>query len=163
MLFNWLAEWKQIGRIISTKKRTSKRNRLHDKRVASQLEVLEDRTLLTDFLVTTLADEAFDGTESNSNGDGAGLSLREAIGLANANGGVAGQTGENDGDTISFAPGLAGGTINLSFPLGELDITDDVIIDGNVLGSRITINAGDTSRILILIRPGPPDRYSRSR
>ena len=151
MLFNWLAEWKRNGRIRSTKRRANRRQRQHSASVPNEAEVLEERTLLTQFIVTTLADEAFDGMETNNAGDGTGLSLREAIGLANANGGLAGETGEADGDTIVFAPSIAGGTITLV--LGELLITDDLEIDGadqdvsNGDAGRMTINGNFVSRI----------------
>ena len=68
-------------------------------------EALEDRTLLSLFMVTNLDDA------------GAG-SLRDAILDANANAGA---------DVIDFAPKVKG-TIGLSS--GELAITDDLIIDG---------------------------------
>jgi hypothetical protein len=57
------------------------------------------------FTVTTLDDEFFDGTETVGAPDGAGLSLREAIGLANA---AAGD------DTIVFDGALTNGTSNLA-------------------------------------------------
>lgn len=103
---------------------------------------LEDRITPTAFVVDTLVDEAFDGGETTALSDGVGLSLREAIGLANANSGIPGLTGEIDGDTISFAPALNGMTIILAS--GELAITDDVVIAG---GSVISISGNSASRI----------------
>jgi hypothetical protein len=38
------------------------------------------------FTVTTLLDETFEGSETSGAPDGAGLSLREALALANGNG-----------------------------------------------------------------------------
>ena len=85
---------------------------------------IEDQPQL--LIVTTLNDE--------SNGTGE-FSLREAIETANMNMGA---------DVISFDPGLAGGTIDLT--LGELDITDDVTIVG--LGAnQLTIDGGGNSRV----------------
>src|SRR5690606_39930607 len=111
------------------------------------VQVLEDRTLLTQFVVTTLVDEAYDASGSDAT-DGNGLSLREAIGLANdntTNDAVDGQ-GQADGDTIVFDPTLAGGQIDLL--LSQLAILDDVTIDGSAGGAmRITIDAGGNSRI----------------
>jgi CSLREA domain-containing protein len=81
------------------------------------------------FTVTTLNDE--------SNGSTGGLSLREAIQLANARTGA---------DTINFA---VNGSIALS--LGELLITDDLTINGDTNGDgtpNITIDANQTSRVL---------------
>ncbi len=82
------------------------------------------------FLVDTLVDES-DGDYTA--GD---LSLREAIGLANGSVGVI-------PDVIEFAPPLSGGTIFLSEFLGELAITDDVVIDAGPLPGGITIDAGN--------------------
>jgi hypothetical protein len=70
------------------------------------------------FTVTTLNDENDAGANVDSPG-GSGLSLREAIALANANGGL---------DTICFAPALSGGTIRLG---STLTITDKLVIDGD--------------------------------
>ncbi|MCA9070484.1 MAG: hypothetical protein KDA84_16240, partial [Planctomycetaceae bacterium] len=53
MLFNWLAELKQIGRIIGTKKRRNRRQRLQPTKTPTQAELLEDRVLLT---VTAVVD-----------------------------------------------------------------------------------------------------------
>src|SRR5262245_25072253 len=82
---------------------------------------------MANYTVTTLADTV-DG------GDGV-LSLREALALANGNG--------NASDTITFAPGLAGGTLFLTN--GELTIsTDAITIDGDINGNGtpdITISA----------------------
>src|SRR5512147_617630 len=81
------------------------------------------------FTVTTLNDE--------SNGSTGGLSLREAIQLANARTGA---------DTINFA---VNGTIDLS--LGELLITDSLTINGDTNGDgapNITIDANQASRVL---------------
>ncbi|MCP4304332.1 MAG: hypothetical protein GY788_05530, partial [bacterium] len=41
---------------------------------------------MADYIVTTLDDETFEGTETTGTPDGNGLSLREALGLALANG-----------------------------------------------------------------------------
>ena len=86
-----------------------------------------------EFLVTTLADE--------DNGSTNGTSLREAIQLANSNG--------NSGveDVITFATGLQGGTITLT--LGSLVITDDLRIDGDVLGDTAAKDTGRADDITI--------------
>ncbi|HEV3184795.1 MAG TPA: choice-of-anchor Q domain-containing protein [Xanthobacteraceae bacterium] len=92
------------------------------------------------YFVTTLADNPYDGkTLAQELAEGNGLSLRQALGLANASGGPS---------TIIFAPDLAGGTIYLAN--GELDISSNVTIDGNVGGygtPGITIDAGGNSRV----------------
>lgn len=141
MLFSWLTEWKRLGRIVSRKNRSSHRKRLLAV-VSGQVEILEERTLLTDFVVTTLIDEAYDA-DGNDGTDGTGLSLREAIGLANDNTTVdtaVGSAGMLDGDTISFAPGLAGMTTQIT--LGILTVTDDLAVNGDagVSGTRIVID-----------------------
>jgi FG-GAP-like repeat len=74
-------------------------------------------------------------TVTNLNDGGAG-SLRQAILDANA------------GDTINFAPALAGGTLVLTS--GELDVTKNLTIDGDVNGNgtaAITISGGNISRV----------------
>ncbi len=86
------------------------------------LEPLEDRRMLA-ITVDTLVDE-FDG----SIGD---ISLRDALAVAVS------------GETIDFAAGLNGGTINLSQAFGEVAITKAVTIDASSLADGITIDAGD--------------------
>jgi predicted outer membrane repeat protein len=91
-------------------------------------------------VVTTLADNPYDGgTLAQELAEGNGLSLRQALGLANANPGP---------HTVTFAPNLAGGTIHLTN--GELDVTNGVTIDGDITGNGtpgITIDAGGASRV----------------
>ncbi|WP_172298932.1 choice-of-anchor Q domain-containing protein [Pseudoruegeria sp. HB172150] len=86
-------------------------------------------------VVTTLADEPLTSSTSpdlaTESGDGAGLSLREAIGLAEA---------DPDADTILFAEDLANGRIALAGR--TLEITTDITIDGDAIG-------GTTSRIVV--------------
>lgn len=72
------------------------------------------------FVVTTLTDELNAGATVATPG-GAGLSLREAIELANASAGA---------DTIEFATALSGGTIRPA--LGTLQITDALTINGDI-------------------------------
>ena len=86
-------------------------------------------------------------TEDNTtDGDGQ-LTLREAIIAANTGDGTDDTDGgADDGDVITFDPSLAGQTITLT--MGELEITDDVVIgDGTTL---VTISGGDQSRIFNL-------------
>ncbi|UTW54670.1 S-layer family protein [Kordiimonas sp. SCSIO 12610] len=93
---------------------------------------------MTTFTVTTLADENDAGATAAAPG-GTGLSLREALALANAN---------PDEDTIEFAPGLLGGTITLGGT--QLTITTSVTIDGDIDGdgsADITIDADGLSRV----------------
>lgn len=87
-------------------------------------------THATSFTVTTLADDSFDnGTLDSESLDGTGLSLREAIGLANQNNGAP-QSGDPDGDRIRFAPLVAIPGAQDYVVGSELLITDDVVIDG---------------------------------
>src|SRR5438552_195513 len=90
---------------------------------APRLTVLEDRTLLSIFTVTNLADS------------GSG-SLRAAIEAANTNPGA---------DVIKFAGGLKG-TIILSSTNGELSVTDDLTIDGPG-ANQLTVSGGDVTRV----------------
>ncbi|MEZ6041529.1 MAG: hypothetical protein R3C20_13570 [Planctomycetaceae bacterium] len=103
-------------------------------------EGLEDRLLLTAYVVDTVDDSALvaDGM----------LSLREAITAANTNlpylDAAAGEVGPGVVDTITFAASLSGQTITLNGT--SLLILDDLSIsDSN--GSPITIDAADASRI----------------
>src|SRR5947209_1920361 len=88
-----------------------------------RLEVLEDRTVPSTFIVTNTADS------------GSG-SLRAAIMAANTNPGA---------DVIKFAGGLKG-TITLTSANGELSITDDLTIKGPG-ASQITVSGGNTTRV----------------
>ena len=94
-------------------------------------ETLEDRTLLTTYTVDSLGDDAA--------ADAAGLTLREAVDLANANAGA---------DTIAFAAGLSGGTIELA--RGQFVLSDEVTIAG--LGAdALTIDANGASRHFLVL------------
>ncbi|MEM7445685.1 MAG: CSLREA domain-containing protein, partial [Pseudomonadota bacterium] len=88
---------------------------------------------MADFLVTTLADE--------DNGATNGMSLREAIQLANSNGNAGIE------DVITFASDLAGQTITLTE--GPLVITDDLRIDGDALGDTTGKETGRADDITI--------------
>src|SRR3954452_3541907 len=79
---------------------------------------------MANFIVTTLEDETVSGAETVASPDGAGLSLREALALTLAN-------GSNTADTITFAPGLAGGTISLT-AFQQLTVAGNVTIDGDL-------------------------------
>src|SRR5579885_2352122 len=107
------SQWWQGGR----GSRSGRRRRGAAKRAREalplRLEILEDRTLLDSYLVTTLSDapNRNDGTTS----------LREALALAN--------THKGD-DTITFAQGLSG-TISLAQnQLDASDLTGATTIDG---------------------------------
>jgi uncharacterized protein YciI len=85
----------------------------------------------SDLLVTTLADG---GADAFNNGDilaetadGGGLSLREALALANGTTGI---------DHITFDPTLDGGTIVLT--LGQLSISSNLTVDGDVNGDDVS-------------------------
>ncbi|MFC3612519.1 choice-of-anchor Q domain-containing protein [Lutimaribacter marinistellae] len=87
-------------------------------------------------LVTTLDDETFEAAVDNA-ADGNGLSLREAIGIANSN------SGEH---TITFDESLAGGTIFLGGS-GLLELTRSIHIDGDIQGDGdrdITLDANSS-------------------
>ncbi|MCB1499007.1 MAG: cadherin-like domain-containing protein [Bauldia sp.] len=95
---------------------------------------------MANYVVTTLVDETFEGGEGTTP-DGAGLSLREALGLALAN-------GADTPDTITFDPSLFGGTLTLTN--GQLVIDSDVTIDGDTDGDNkadITVDADGASRV----------------
>ena len=94
-----------------------------------ELQVLEDRTTPTAYVVNTNADVlAADGF----------ISLREAVQAANTNAAVFdAPAGNADGDTITFASGT-----NPTLTAGELAITDDVTVSGTV-----TISGNNASRV----------------
>ncbi|MCA9026404.1 MAG: hypothetical protein KDA86_14450 [Planctomycetaceae bacterium] len=108
------------------------------------VEMLEDRTLLTNFVVNAATDDAADLAGA---ADGM-ISLREAIIAANTNA-VFGDApaGAADGDTITFDPAVFGpGLIQtITIGNGEFGITDDLSINGGGLG--LTIDAANASRI----------------
>ena len=90
------------------------------------------------FVVTTLTDELDSTNPSATLADmdgGTGLSLREALFLANED--------PTTADTITFDPSLANGTIDLM--LGQLKIDGSVTIEGG--NDDITIDAGGSSRV----------------
>lgn len=90
------------------------------------------------FVVTTSADERFDGPETVGAPDGTGLSLAEAISLANAAPGA---------DTITFAPGVDRLVLTQAPPT----ITDALTITGDRDGDGapdVTIDGDGRVRIL---------------
>ncbi|MDG2128252.1 MAG: hypothetical protein P8K08_09690 [Fuerstiella sp.] len=104
---------------LQAKSRSSRRQRFSA--VASAIEVVEERRVLSAFTVLNL----------NDSGQG---SLRDAIAAANANPGA---------DLIHFQRRL-GGTIHLT--TGQMEITDALTIRGNG-ARRLTISGNETSRI----------------
>lgn len=95
---------------------------------------------VTPNLVTTVNDEIAENTNLLAQGnDGTGLSLREAIAIANATAGA---------DVISFDAALAGQDAGLS---GQISITDDLTIDGD----------SDGDGLADITIQGAPDQFSR--
>lgn len=148
-----------FSRIVNARKRQRRSQRsagrqraYAQRRVGSRLmangaEALESRAMLTVFTVTTDVDEDFGAADLVAAGsDGLGLSLREAIRLANDNGNGANQ-GQDDGDRVVFDADLAGSTIALS---DRLQITDDVQLDGGAgtMDARITLRGSGSSEVI---------------
>ena len=97
---------------------------------------------MAEFIVSTLDDETFDGrTLESETADGGGLSLREAIALANDAAGA---------DTISFG---AGGQGLLRLTEGRIRITDETTING---GGEVTIT-GDAGSNDVTLAGGITD------
>ena len=97
---------------------------------------------MVEYIVTTFLDEEYNTTDDTIV-DGDGLSLREALGLAQANGAAT-------ADTIKFHADLIGETITLT-PGQELTIDSDVTIIGDIDSdgiSDITIDADGNSRVI---------------
>ncbi len=142
VLKHWLVCLQQHFRFQSrsSRRKDSHNRRLLNRTVPAQTEVLEDRTMLTAYVVNTLDDVVAADTF---------VSLREAIQAANTNTPVnEAAAGMADGDSITFDPSIAGGTIVLN--LGELSITDDLTIDGADSGmteANITISGNNVFRI----------------
>lgn len=135
--------------------------RSHSKRVVQRnsaflnAQPLEERCLLTGYVVDTLVDQTYTGGDffTETTGPDAGLSLREAIGLANTNGfPFDPMGGEEVGDTIVFDPSLAFGTIMIDGN-GELEILDGVTIDG-AAAPGLTIDGGSAVRIFFIDADG---------
>jgi hypothetical protein len=99
--------------------------------------------------VSGAADFIVDSTADVIAADGA-VTLREAITAANSNAVVNGDlpAGDPDGDRITFDPALftSGQTILLA--LGQLPVTDDLVVDGAAGGASVTLDAKLASRIL---------------
>ena len=113
-----------------TKRRSTKRT------TEQAYERLEPKLPLTTFVVDTILDSS-DGLD-----DGL-VSLREAITAANTNDAFGNApAGDADGDRILFADELTNLTITLN--LGELSLTDDVLIQAGDL--NVTIDAANNSR-----------------
>jgi hypothetical protein len=100
----------------------------------------------TNLVVTTLDDESYEGGDVDSEtADGTGLSLREAIGLADTAGGS---------HTITFDPSLTGGTLTLT--QGALTIDSNLTIEGDIGGDGnrdVTISGGNASRVFTVAGP----------
>ncbi|MEZ6131694.1 MAG: Calx-beta domain-containing protein [Planctomycetaceae bacterium] len=113
------------------------RRRHRSRFYSATAEVLEDRALLTAFIVDTIEDGSLVG-------DGA-VSLREAIVAANTNATyLDAPAGDSGLDTITFHPSLNGLTITLNGT--GLTISEDLMIsDGNLL--PIQIDGDDASRV----------------
>src|SRR5262249_30637854 len=120
LLGKWLQGMKPKAAPGAQARRGAKRSRPH--RIVPRLEVLEDRTVPSTLTVTNYLDTGVAG-------DG---SLRGEIALAQS------------GDTINFAPSLAGQTITLTS--GELAITKSLDIEGPG-ANRLTISGNNTSRV----------------
>lgn len=126
-----------------TSRRTSKRRQSLDQK-STLYQSLEPRQLLTTFVVTT-ADDIVDSSDGQ-------LSLREAVLAANANEAFSdAPAGDEEGDRIVFESGEVGADpsdIQL-LTLGELEITDDLVIVGrpNESVSLTRIESGFNSRI----------------
>ncbi len=96
-------------------------------------------------IVTTLEDESANTADlAIETNDGDGLSLREAIAIANAN---------PDKDAIQFASSLIQGTIQLSNVLGQLEVSTSLTISGDINTDGvpdITIDGSNETRVLAI-------------
>jgi autotransporter-associated beta strand protein len=92
-------------------------------------------TVSNTLVVDTTADDADGGsTYAAEKADGTGLSLREAVGIANRAGGA----------TISFASGLGTVTLGSSITIGENIALDADVVNSITVGGDISIASGKT-------------------
>ena len=105
---------------------------------------------MANYIVTTLSDSGDDTTSAGSlaadQADGGGLSLREALLLANASGTT---------DTISFDAALSGG--NIALTAGQLEIASSMSVDGDLDNdgtADVTVDAQDASRVFSVSTTG---------
>ena len=92
-------------------------------------------TVSNTLVVDTTADDADSGsTYAAEKADGTGLSLREAVGIANRAGGA----------TISFASGLGTVTLGSSVTIGENIALDADVVNSITVGGDISIASGKT-------------------
>ncbi|AMK78526.1 hypothetical protein A1342_13350 [Methylomonas methanica] len=89
-------------------------------------------------VVDTTTDDADGGsTYAAEKADGTGLSLREAVGIANRAGGA----------TISFASGLGAVSLGSSITIGENIILDADVVNSITVGGDIAIASGKTLNV----------------
>ena len=141
LLMSWLQEC--YGVRHSVRRRSSLRAALRN---TAAVESLEDRALLTAFVVNS-ADDTLDTTDNM-------VTLRDAIFAANndVSAEVGGDSGEADGDTITFNATVFGNGGTITLLNGEFLITDDLSIDGSINGTPVvTINAVSASRVFNVI------------
>ena len=140
-LIFWLTSLKQSLRRTDQTNRRSRRRGFAGRR---RIERLEDRSLLSAIVVTSLAD--------NTASDGQ-VTLREAIQAANTDLAVDGSTAGSGADTVTFAAGLFSGgdqTIHLStegdgsFGPSALAISTEITISAPIGSNGLTI-ARDSS------------------
>ena len=104
------------------------------------VEPLEPRQMLSAYVINSAGDDV----SGIANGQ---LTLREALIAAETNapfGDAA--AGSANGDTVSFALGLTGQTINLVN--GPFSLSDDVLIDGGL--TNIAINGQNASQVFVI-------------
>ncbi|MCA9069296.1 MAG: hypothetical protein KDA84_10255, partial [Planctomycetaceae bacterium] len=130
LLTHWLRNLAHMLQRRATRRYSSPaRRRLPNCRGIHEVEILEDRSLLSVITVDVATDE-LDGNIND--GD---VSLRDAIAAANA------------GDTITFNPAQMGSS-TIILTLGQLTIDKSLTIDGESNG--ITIDAQGNSRIFTI-------------
>ena len=99
--------------------------RRQPKQYAAALQSLEPRRMLTTYVVDSPADESDLAVAGVADGQ---LTLREAVTAANRDAAFGDAPAGSGADTITFAPELAGGTIELD---GQtLTVTRDLTVDG---------------------------------
>lgn len=127
------SEWGNTRRSDSARRRSFEKGLSYD--------TLEGRNLLATFMVTSAIDSHADVM------DGV-ISLREAVIAANTNAAFGdAPAGETSGDMIRFDQSVYNSTMTLT--LGQIEISDDVFIQGGA--SNVTISGNDNTRLFSVI------------
>lgn len=124
MWSHWLESWKSHRSVWAQARKMRRSNRRLKPQIhwlPQQVEELEARSVLTQIMVTSLADVIANDGE---------VTLREAIKAANEDRSVDGSAAGNGADEIVFVESLIGDSATIDVIEGEIAITSDLSIRG---------------------------------